>query len=63
MIVESVFLAILYVLMFVWMIAMLRNAKKEAEVKRLEKENALRYRRLMREWAKINGIAEGGDES
>lgn len=61
MIVESVFLAILYALMFVWMIAMLRNAKKEAEVKRLEKENALRYRRLMREWAKINGIAEGGD--
>ena len=63
MIVESVFLAILYALMFVWMIAMLRNAKKEAEVKRLEKENALRYRRLMREWAKINGIAEGGDAS
>lgn len=61
MVVESVFLAILYALMFVWMIAMLRNAKKEAEVKRLEKENALRYRRLMREWAKINGIAEGGD--
>lgn len=61
MVVESVFLAILYALMFVWMIAMLRNAKKEAEVKRLEKENALRYRRLMCEWAKINGIAEGGD--
>lgn len=59
--VNEVLGVVFLLMMIVWAAFLTVSARRDLKASRIKYENAVEYRRLMREWARKIGLGEGGD--
>lgn len=58
---QDIATAAIIMLALVWLVLMIANASRESKELKIKLDNAFEYRRLMRAWARKNGLDEGGE--